>query len=135
MNSFKPLRAALFIYECIRLGVLVGLFIQLAPDGGAVPFPMLVYTVPNALFLLMALFLLFSPEKYEAYASLYLAGKCISLFSLLLWFIISRSGMYTAQLLENPAVFVLLRALLFMFTGEALSIIGSTVLIKKGKRG
>jgi hypothetical protein len=129
MNNFKSLRAALFIYECIRLAVLVGIFMFLQPYGGT--FPVLVYAAPNALFLLMAVFLLIDPERYDPYAPLYLAGKCICLFSIVLWFIVSWAA-YTAQLAGNPTV---LRALLFMFIGEILSIVGGTALVKKGKRG
>ncbi|MDR0878591.1 MAG: hypothetical protein LBN21_11100 [Treponema sp.] len=133
MEVSRPLRAALFIYECIRLAVLVGMFMLLRPDGGE--FPVLVYSVSNALFLLMAVFLLIDPVKYGSYASLYLAGKCISLFSILLWFVFSRADLYTAQLMENPAVFVVLRALLFLLMGEIISAICGLVLVKKGKRG
>jgi hypothetical protein len=107
----------------------------LRPDGETVAFPALVYATPNALFLLMAVFLLIDPERYGQYAPLYLAGKCISLCSILLWFVFSRAGMYTAQLLEVPAVFVILRTLLFMFTGEILSIVCGVMLVKNGNRG
>jgi hypothetical protein len=90
MEPYKPLRAGLFVYESLRLLFLAAVFAVLRPDG-AVGFPWLVYAAPNALFTLMALFLWLNISRYGVYLPLFLAGKLISLFSILGWSIFMRS--------------------------------------------
>ena len=89
MDILRPLRAALFIYETIRLLLLV-VFLFIAPleaesyVGGAF-FPYFVYLSANALFPLMALFIWLRPEEHQNYLSLYLAGKIIGVVSFFAW--------------------------------------------------
>jgi len=88
MEMVRPLKPGLFIYECIRLLILAAAFAALQPVGPEA-FPWLVYTAPNALFPLMALFIWLNVSRYGAYLPLFLAGKCVCLFSLLGWSIVS----------------------------------------------
>jgi hypothetical protein len=83
MEPYRPLRGGLFVYECFRLLFLTAVFAALRP--GAAGFPWLVYAAPNALFTLMALFLWLNLSRYGTYLPLFLAGKIISLFSILGW--------------------------------------------------
>jgi len=50
----------------------------------------IVLAAPGALFPLMALFVWLDTERYKEYPPLFLAGKSISIFLLLGWFIIFR---------------------------------------------
>jgi len=91
MGASRPLQAALFIYESLRLLLLVAfLFIvqsaggNFAGEGGAF-FPYIVYISSNALFFLMALFMWLRPEEYRNYVTLYMAGKIIAVASFYVW--------------------------------------------------
>jgi len=93
MNVWKPLRAAIFIYECLRILLLVVLLF-IAPLENGMPagsfgseafFPYIVYLSANALFPLMALFVWLRPEEYRNYLTLYMAGKIIAVVSFYVW--------------------------------------------------
>jgi hypothetical protein len=73
----RPLLWGLLIYEALRLAVLTRIM-----SGGDGEFPGLIFGAPNALFLLMALFMLVDFNRYTAYAPLYTAGKILSIFVL-----------------------------------------------------
>jgi len=50
----------------------------------------IVLAAPGALFPLMALFVWLDTNRYKEYLPLFSAGKCIGIFLLLGWFIVSR---------------------------------------------
>ena len=89
-------RAGLFILECARFSFLTGILVSIlspasdAESGRMALFPWMVYGVPNALFLLMALFLWVNPLRYKAYNGLYISGKVLSIFAVLGWFFATR---------------------------------------------
>ena len=85
VERYRPLRAGLCIYECVRLVFLVGAFLTLRPDALAVDFPWLPCLAANALFPLMALLALADGSRYAGYWPLYSAGKCVSCVSAALW--------------------------------------------------
>jgi len=80
MRILSPLRGGLFIIECARFSFLIGSMAILRHNAGTA-FPWQLYAVPNALFLLMALFLWLDTSKYGVYSLLYISGKSLSLFS------------------------------------------------------
>jgi len=87
MDVYRPLRAGLFFYECLRLLLLV-VFIYAASLGnsfGVKGFPYLVYLSANALFPMMVLFVWLRPEEHWNYLSLYMAGKIIGLITFYIW--------------------------------------------------
>ena len=87
MDVYRPLRAGLFFYECLRLFLLV-VFIYAASMGDGLnprEFPFLVYLSANALFPMMALFLWLRPDEYRSYLNLYVAGKTIVLVTFYIW--------------------------------------------------
>jgi hypothetical protein len=131
MEFYRPLRAALFIYECVRLVVLLGVFSLLRPGGGVDFFPWLVYAAPNALFPLMTLFLWQSVSRWGAYAPLYAAGKCVALVSIVFFWFFSRQNIYTALYLSNPGAFWALGGVLFLLAGDMLSAAGGLALAGK----
>lgn len=55
-------------------------------------FPWLILVAPGALFPLMALFVWLDVSRFKAYLPLLMAGKCISIISLVGWSIITRRG-------------------------------------------
>ncbi|MDR1216930.1 MAG: hypothetical protein LBK25_09630 [Treponema sp.] len=83
MNIYKPLRIALFFYEILR-------FTMFVMEGNAVFTTIQVWQwmTPNALFLLMALFLLIDLDRYAAFLPLSVAGKSIAVV-LAIWSVFS----------------------------------------------
>jgi hypothetical protein len=75
----RPLLWGLLIYEALRLAVFIRIMAGGAGDG---EFPALIFGAPNALFLLMALFMLADFKRHAAYAPLYTAGKALSVLAL-----------------------------------------------------
>ncbi|MDR0411059.1 MAG: hypothetical protein LBH75_03710 [Treponema sp.] len=82
MNIYKPLRIVLFFYEILR-------FTMFAIQGNVVfTIQIWQWTAPNALFLLMALFLLIDLDRYAVFLPLSVAGKSIAAV-LAIWSIFS----------------------------------------------
>jgi hypothetical protein len=125
MGTGRSLRFGLFIYECLRVFPLMGAFIALqASDSTATPW--LIYASPCALFPLMTLFLWLDLSRYRNYLPLLLAGKCVSITVLLVWFIIS--GQVT--MIEDFSNSVVLIELV-LIGGDLLSI-AAVLLILRG---
>jgi len=80
MRTFSPLSGGLFFIECARFSFLTGILAVFRYNAGPA-FPWQIYAVPNALFLLIALFLWLDRSKYTAYSLLYISGKSLCLFS------------------------------------------------------
>jgi hypothetical protein len=132
MEIFRPLRAALFIYECLRLLVLIRVFSVLRPGGGE--FPWLVYAAPNVLFPLMTLFLWRFFSRCGAYAPLYTAGKSVALVSIAAFCVFSWQSVFTGFFLRDPGVFLILGSLAFLLVGDLLSVAGGAVLAGKVRK-
>jgi hypothetical protein len=96
-------------------------------------FPYLVYTVPNALFPLMALFVWINIERYRPYISLYTAGKIIAVVSFLAWFILS-FGVFRDFVPTGRTDQILLGGAFLLLAGDMLSIAGECALIFRLKR-
>ena len=105
MDVCRPLAAGLFLYECLRLLLLVFFLLTASPEGsvnGIYP----VYMSSNALFPLMALFIWLKPEEYKSYVTLYIAGKIIALVSFYAWEIFSfREFLKAENLARNMFLF------------------------------
>ena len=82
---FKP---GLFIYELLRLIIMT--IVVISSGGGSESLPRLVFMAPGVLFPLMALFIWLDVQRYRAYLPLFAAGKCVVIFTLLVWAIVSR---------------------------------------------
>ena len=105
MDKYRPLRIGIFLYECLRLLLLVIFVLGASPGaidsgGGFAPgggfasggnwpglngLPYVVYLSSNALFALIALFVWLKPEEYWNYLNLYMAGKIMALVTFYLW--------------------------------------------------
>ena len=86
MNIIRFLKPLVFVLECIKLMVIALVIII----QGNVPglFTKILLAAPGALFPLMALFVWLDTARYKEYPPLFLAGKCIGIFLLLIWFIV-----------------------------------------------
>jgi hypothetical protein len=122
MGIFRPLRVVLFVYELVRLFLLTALASMLSPP---LSFPWPVYAVPNALFPLMALFLLIHLPVYKVYLPLYLAGKLISLSALLGWFFFSGINFIETAIFDPESFITVMGSMAFFFLGDALSAAGA----------
>jgi hypothetical protein len=134
MDVYRPLRVTLFFYDLFRLIVLLQLWLSFAPLTGDVSggftadaggFPYLAYAAPNGLFPLMALFLWIRLSEYQAYITLYIAGKTIGIVVFLGWLI---SSFQTIVLAINEETVLVLGGWLFLTALDALSILGAVLL-------
>jgi hypothetical protein len=92
---------SLFIYDFIRLLLMLGLLTFLPPLGNmdGTAFPYLVFAASNALYPLMSLFLWLKLEDYIPYLPLYAAGKFIAAAAAFAWFFLS-----APKLAAHPAL-------------------------------
>jgi len=86
---FTPLlKPGLFVYECIRIIILIVILFQYGRDSGLLI--RAIFTTPSILFPIMALFIWLDTDRYQVYLPLFIAGKSIGVFLELGWSIISR---------------------------------------------
>ena len=136
MNVCRPLRLVLFFYECIRLFAVLGLLSFFFPlEDGAKSFPCLMYAAPNALFLLIALFMWRDLPVYRVYLGLYTAGKIIILAAFYAWGLFAIQGLVRGDgfgIMAAGRVFI--RGTIVFAVGDILSILGGWILNYKIKR-
>jgi hypothetical protein len=87
MGIIRLLKPGLFVYECVRILLLAFTLVFIMPEASAIPW--LAFTASGALFPLMALFMWIDLDRYKTYLPLFIAGKCIGIFSLLCWTVVS----------------------------------------------
>ena len=121
MTAFRPLRTVLCVYECMRLAFLVGAFVLLQPEG-AITFPWLAVITPGAMFLLIALFWRLNMSRYHVYGPLYLAGKGLSVITVLFWLFFIKSYMIRELLFYGAVLFIVPGIAFFLILGDILSV-------------
>ena len=125
MGIIRVLKPALFIYETVRIIILAITLMFVLPGESAIPW--LAFASPGALFPMMALFLWIDIRRYKPYIPLYIAGKCIGIFSLLIFSV--ASGRFTminkfygasvsAELIFLSGDLLALAGILFIFTNR-----------------
>jgi hypothetical protein len=127
----------LFIYDLIRLAVMVGLlqvFLRGRENSGAGVFPYLPYAAPNALFPLMALFIWVDPETYRVYFPLYMAGKTVGIGAFIGWTLFSLNSAAVTVLVDNPPLVMALGLGLFLVLADIGAILGVRALSKAAGR-
>jgi len=139
MDVSKPLSAALFLYECIRLLLLAVFLFIVSPLGNGISsgigafFPYMVYISSNALFPLMAMFVWLRPDEYRNYITLYMAGKIIAVVSFYVWVIFSsREGLSGAENIARSIT--LLGGSILINMADILSVWGAWTLKKKYRK-
>jgi len=123
MNIVRFLKPAVFLFECIKLMVISAILIIQGDESGLLI--KIILAAPGALFPLMALFIWLDTGRYREYLPLFSAGKCISLFLLLGWFIVSRQVTMVGKAF-NFAIY----AEVILLCGDLLSL-GAVLLINR----
>ncbi|GHV85117.1 hypothetical protein AGMMS50230_07250 [Spirochaetia bacterium] len=91
VKRLRTVQTAVFIYDCSRLIFLLMLLVSYLKQEAdpvlfrGLPLPYMMYTAPNALFPLMALFLFLNFDTFRVYVPLYITGKSLSLLCMLIW--------------------------------------------------
>jgi hypothetical protein len=137
MPVYRPLKISIFIYDLFRLAGMLWVlpWLMLAPQSEpGVPFPLLVYTAPNALFLLAAFFLLVRFEQYRSYAYLYMAGKAVAVAANIGWFFFSLRRLTPALAASALETLFVLGFLLLLAGLDALSVLGMSALVIRGMK-
>ena len=131
MNIYRPLRGCILIYDLIRLFSLVSviiLFMSPSEYSGTFQVPYLVYTAPNALFPLMAFFLLIRPRESHSYLSLYIAGKTVTISAALGWLVFFFFKLSDTLRIQGVRILILPGFILLAVTLDSLSVLGGMVL-------
>jgi len=121
----------LFVYECMRLVFITGVFMVLQPEAET-PFPWLALVTPGALFFLMALFWLQDP-RYGLFCPVYLAGKGFSVITFALWLFFTGNDMIKGLLYGYLARYLAPGAVFFLLLGDMLSVWTVIMIVKGGK--
>jgi len=124
METSRPLRITLFVYECMRLVFITGVFMVLQPEAET-PFPWLALITPGALFFLMALFWL-QDTRYSLFCPIYLAGKGCSVVTFTLWLFFAGNDIIKDLIYGFFYGF-------FLLLGDLLSVWTVIMIIKGGK--
>jgi hypothetical protein len=105
----------------MRLIFLIGAFVLLQPEG-AITFPWLCLITPGAMFLLMTLFWRLNMARYRAYGPLYMAGKGLSVVTVMFWLFFAEGYMIKELLLYGAALLIAPGIAFFLILGDILSV-------------
>jgi hypothetical protein len=133
MRTYRPLRFVFFIYDFIRLLVMISLlviFVQPASPHEGGLFPYVFYAVPNGLFPLMSLFLWINLNAYKPFIALYMAGKLLAVVSVFAWLMFSLPRVSALFLEGGYPTLVVAGTALLLSAGDALSVLGGAALKK-----
>ncbi|MDR0670079.1 MAG: hypothetical protein LBF95_08355 [Treponema sp.] len=128
-QAFQPLCWGFLVYEVVRLTLLIRAMGQEIPGGA---FPSLIFGAANTLFVLMALFLLVDFYRYSVYASLYTAGKIISVITLISCGFFWRDRIIQAIVVQGAIPLV--GNLLAITLGDLVSAAGGIFLVLRVRR-
>jgi len=109
IQLFKP---GLFIYELLKFMILV--FILLFQKEEPVTTAKMIFAASGVLFPLMALFIWLDTNRYNVYLPLLIAGKCVGIFILLGWSILSKQVTMIESYLLSGDLFALAVILLII---------------------
>jgi hypothetical protein len=124
----RPLRWGILVYEVFRLAVFIRV---MAGESLGDKFPGLAFGAANALFPLMALFLVVDFGRYAPYASLYAAGKILAATVLISCGFLWRDRIFEALFTGKAAV---VGDLLTVALGDLVSAGGGIVLALRSPR-
>ena len=129
MKQFRFSRLVLFLYDVVRLIVIVGIMTQLGKtslsDGS---YPYLVYASSQALFPIMTWFIYFDAESHLSYFPLNITGKCMHMLLSGIWVFFTISQFSSVISFE---LFICLGLTLIILFTDIISILGM-VFVKKG---
>jgi len=126
MRIIWLVKLGLFLNECIRILFLATYVVLQPPDpDGFLKFACI---APAALFPLMALFIWLDTSRYRAYLPLFTAGKCIGVFTLLIW--IFFAGHHTMLFEHSNIVYIEL----FLLSGDLFAIAAILLIMRNDKK-
>jgi hypothetical protein len=134
MEPYRPLRLIFFIFDFIRLAVMISLLMAFVPPAGSEGsgiFPYIFYTVPNGLFPLISFFLLFRLNAYKPYIALYMAGKILSVVAIFAWIVFLLPHIRGALLAVSGDTFTVIGTVLLLSAGDAFTVFGGAILQKR----
>ena len=139
MHKYGPLRCGLFVYDSIRVVVIVLSLIAAAGSGtgGGAETPLLMYAAPNALFPLLALFLLMVPgAEGRPCLLLYLAGKIAAAGAGAAWLLFFPKGILERVFLhlaaQNWAAVAAPVSTVFLLFFDGISVLCAVTLLRSG---
>ena len=101
--------------ECFRIMILAITLMIFGNRGGLQA--EIVFVAPSVLFLLIALFIFLDSERYKSYINLFIAGKCVSIFIILGWLILTsqvtiiESSVLSSDLFSMALIILIIRDL------------------------
>jgi hypothetical protein len=107
--------------------VLACIFVYFLYGTDAVPW--LAFAAPGAVFPIMALFIWIDAAGFKAYIPLYIAGKCIGLFSLAIWSAVSGVSM----VIGGVSLFNISGEIMFLF-GDLLALAAILIIFKDSQK-
>jgi hypothetical protein len=134
MEPYRPLRLIFFIFDFIRLAVMIRLLMVFVPPAGSGEsgvFPYVFYAVPNSLFPLISFFLLFRLNAYKPYIALYMAGKILAVVAVFAWLIFSLPHIRDALVAVPRDAFTVIGTVLLLSAGDAFTVLGGAILKKR----
>lgn len=99
MKLRQSLSFSVFVYEIVRLVILLVLATSLQTISLLSPSLMAYLLAPQLLFAFMALFIWIDEPKYRPYLPLYVTGKIVTLWAGLLWVVASFQSIVKAVVL------------------------------------
>jgi len=87
MGIIRFFKLILFIYECVIFSFVSVIMVFNSIDQAGLP--QIAFASCAAMFPLMTLFIWLDSARYSVYLPLFTAGKCIGIFSILIWSIIA----------------------------------------------
>ena len=99
--------------ECFRIMILAITLMIFGNRGGLQA--EIVFVAPSVLFLLIALFIFLDSERYKSYINLFIAGKCVSIFIILGWLILTsqvtiiESSVLSSDLFSMALIILIIR--------------------------
>lgn len=123
--------AAIFFYDCFRLLFLFAMLVffqMLYPEFRINNFPLIMYTSPNALFPMMAFFLLIRYKDSRPFIPLYITGKILCVLCMMIWLVFTLNARRDFIFMEQ---FKKILWVLFLITADLAAIMGMILQIEE----
>jgi len=121
MNTIRPVRTALCVFDGLRLGFIIFAFMILQPKG-ELPFPWLALVTPGAMFFFISLFWQINIARYHLLSPLYLTGKGFSILSTALWLFFMKSDTIRELLFNSLTRVIVPGIAVFLFLGDLITV-------------
>ncbi len=131
MNTYKPLRFFILLYEVLRFIALISVLGFSLISEQNLKGIIVILLSPQVLYVLMTLFIFFDMITYKQYLPLYVAGKVLSIWCTLLWIAFSFKNLVSEILIDERTIKIVGVALLFLILLDVISVICGELLRRK----